>query len=90
MSSACSLFQTYAAFTSASQKQYASAGAVAEEVLSSIRTVIAFGGEYSEVDRYKSHLGKASRVGIKKGVVLGTSLGLLFFVMFVSYAVAFW
>jgi len=28
------------------QKEYASAGAVAEEVLSSIRTVVAFGGEY--------------------------------------------
>ena len=34
-----------AAFTSQEQKQYASAGAVAEEVLSSIRTVYAFGGE---------------------------------------------
>ena len=34
-----------AAFTSREQKQYASAGAVAEEVLSSIRTVYAFGGE---------------------------------------------
>ena len=34
-----------AVFTSQEQKQYASAGAVAEEVLSSIRTVYAFGGE---------------------------------------------
>ena len=34
-----------AAFTSREQKQYASAGAVAEEILSSIRTVYAFGGE---------------------------------------------
>ena len=34
-----------AAFTSQEQKQYASAGVVAEEVLSSIRTVYAFGGE---------------------------------------------
>ena len=33
------------AFTNQEQKQYASAGAVAEEVLSSIRTVFAFGGE---------------------------------------------
>ena len=34
-----------AAFTNKEQKQYASAGAVAEEILSSIRTVYAFGGE---------------------------------------------
>ena len=30
---------------------YASAGAIAEEVLSSIRTVAAFGGEQKEVER---------------------------------------
>lgn len=40
-----------AAFTSKEQKEYASAGAVAEEVLSSIRTVFAFGGETKEVMR---------------------------------------
>ena len=34
------------------QKNYASAGSVAEEVLSAIRTVIAFGGEEKEIDRY--------------------------------------
>lgn len=40
-----------AAFTSKEQSEYASAGAVAEEVLSSIRTVFAFGGEKREVAR---------------------------------------
>ena len=40
-----------AGFASQEQKQYASAGAVAEEVLSSIRTVVAFGGEDKEYDR---------------------------------------
>lgn len=40
-----------AAFTSREQKQYASAGAVAEEVLSAIRTVLAFGGEAYEMKR---------------------------------------
>ena len=39
------------AFTSQEQKQYASAGAVAEEVLSAIRTVYAFGGEKQAVTR---------------------------------------
>ena len=40
-----------ASFTVREQNAYASAGAVALEVLSSIRTVVAFGGEYREVDR---------------------------------------
>lgn len=31
---------------------YAKAGAVADEVLSSIRTVAAFGGEHKETERY--------------------------------------
>lgn len=33
-------------------KAYAKAGAVADEVLSAIRTVAAFGGEEKEADRY--------------------------------------
>jgi len=33
-------------------KAYAKAGAVADEVLSSIRTVAAFGGEEKETERY--------------------------------------
>ena len=40
-----------ATFASQEQKQYASAGAVAEEVLSSIRTVFAFGGEEDAVKK---------------------------------------
>ena len=32
---------------------YGRAGAIAEEALSSIRTVIAYGGQQKEVDRYK-------------------------------------
>ena len=40
-----------ATFTVREQSVYAAAGAVAEEVLSSIRTVVAFGGEKREVQR---------------------------------------
>ena len=34
------------------QDSYAKAGAVAGEVLSSVRTVVAFGGEKQEAERY--------------------------------------
>ena len=43
--------QLISSFASQEQKEYASAGAVAEEVLSSIRTVISFGGENREAQR---------------------------------------
>ena len=32
---------------------YGKAGSIAEEVLSSIRTVVAFGGQEKEVERYR-------------------------------------
>ena len=38
-------------FTVREQSAYAAAGAVAEEVLSAIRTVVAFGGESKEAAR---------------------------------------
>ena len=39
-------------FTAKEQYEYASSNAVAEQVLSSIRTVIAFGGEHKESEKY--------------------------------------
>lgn len=47
-SSLSSVVQIGVTFTSVEQKHYASAGAIAEEVLSAIRTVVAFGGEHKE------------------------------------------
>ena len=43
--------QMMATMTSKELKAYAKAGAVAEEVLSCIRTVTAFGGQRKECDR---------------------------------------
>ena len=44
--------QLTTAFTKRELDAYAKAGAVAEEVLSSIRTVVAFGGEEKESERF--------------------------------------
>lgn len=44
--------QAVARLTGRELKAYAKAGAVADEVLSSIRTVAAFGGEEKEAERY--------------------------------------
>uniref|UniRef100_A0A8C1GEF7 ATP-binding cassette, sub-family B (MDR/TAP), member 11a n=1 Tax=Cyprinus carpio TaxID=7962 RepID=A0A8C1GEF7_CYPCA len=51
-------------------KAYAKAGAVADEVLSSLRTVAAFGGEHKEAERYSMNLVEAQAWGIKKGAII--------------------
>uniref|UniRef100_A0A8C3Y8S0 Bile salt export pump n=1 Tax=Catharus ustulatus TaxID=91951 RepID=A0A8C3Y8S0_CATUS len=71
-------------------KAYAKAGAVADEVLSSIRTVAAFGGEKKEVERYDKNLVYAQHWGIRKGIIMGLFTGYMWFIIFLSYALAFW
>ena len=44
--------QVVASFGTKEQEAYAKAGGIAEEVISSIRTVVAFGGEHKEMERY--------------------------------------
>ncbi|XP_028992931.1 bile salt export pump isoform X2 [Betta splendens] len=71
-------------------KAYAKAGAVADEVLSSIRTVAAFGGEQKEADRYDQNLVEAQNWGVKKGAIIGIFQGYLWCIIFLCYALAFW
>ncbi|XP_072541157.1 bile salt export pump [Salminus brasiliensis] len=69
---------------------YAKAGAIADEVLSSIRTVAAFGGENKETERYDKNLEEAQTWGVKKGTVIGIFQGYLWCIIFLCYALAFW
>ncbi|KAE8278616.1 Bile salt export pump ATP-binding cassette sub-family B member 11 [Larimichthys crocea] len=69
---------------------YAKAGAVADEVLSSIRTVAAFGGELKEVQRYDKNLVSAQRWGIRKGLIMGFFTGYIWLIIFLCYGLAFW
>ncbi|RVE58009.1 hypothetical protein OJAV_G00205110 [Oryzias javanicus] len=71
-------------------KAYAKAGAVADEVLSSIRTVAAFGGEEKEAERYDKNLVEAQNWGVKKGSIIGVFQGYLWCIIFLCYALAFW
>ncbi|XP_031765976.2 ATP-dependent translocase ABCB1-like isoform X2 [Galleria mellonella] len=66
------------------------AGAVAEEVLSSIRTVYAFSGQQKEMERYESHLKHIRKINITKGFYNALTMGILFLCIFSSYALAFW
>ncbi|XP_058405180.1 bile salt export pump isoform X3 [Diceros bicornis minor] len=77
-------------FTDQELKAYAKAGSVADEVISSMRTVAAFGGENKEVERYEKNLVFAQRWGIRKGIVMGFFTGFMWCLIFLSYALAFW
>uniref|UniRef100_A0A8C6MNP3 Multidrug resistance protein 1 n=1 Tax=Moschus moschiferus TaxID=68415 RepID=A0A8C6MNP3_MOSMO len=77
-------------FTDKELLAYAKAGAVAEEVLAAIRTVIAFGGQKKELERYNKNLEEAKRIGIKKAITANISMGAAFLLLYASYALVFW
>ncbi|XP_004862484.1 multidrug resistance protein 1 isoform X1 [Heterocephalus glaber] len=77
-------------FTDKELSAYAKAGAVAEEVLAAIRTVIAFGGQNKELERYNNNLEDAKRIGIKKAITANISIGVTFLLIYAAYALAFW
>ncbi|XP_065102087.2 ATP-dependent translocase ABCB1 [Paramisgurnus dabryanus] len=79
-----------ATLTSKELTAYAKAGAIAEEILVAIRTVVAFNGQKKAVERYEKNLVDAKNFGIKKAVTTNVSLGLTQFVIFGTYALAFW
>ena len=59
-------------------ENYAEAGAVAEEVLSSVRTVVAFGGQEKEVGKYAALLKSAQKNAFIRGGLTATTMGLFF------------
>ncbi|EFN84122.1 Multidrug resistance protein-like protein 49 [Harpegnathos saltator] len=69
---------------------YGQAGNVAEEVLGAIRTVVAFNGEQKEVERYAEKLVPAERTGIRRGMWSGVGGGVMWLIIYLSYALAFW
>ncbi|KAL8602924.1 hypothetical protein ACOMHN_062619 [Nucella lapillus] len=79
-----------ASMTTKELAAYAKAGGVAEEVFSAVRTVVAFGGQEKEAQRYRDNLGEAKAFGIRKGFTNGLSMGFMYFVLYGSYALGFW
>ncbi|KAM3681012.1 ATP-binding cassette sub-family B member 5 isoform 3-T3 [Ammospiza maritima maritima] len=79
-----------ASLTAKELSAYAKAGAVAEEILTAIRTVVAFNGQQKSLEKYNANLEAAKRVGMKKSITTNTCLGLSQFFIFGSYALAFW
>lgn len=60
-------------FVKVELQAYSDASSWAAEVLSSIRTVFAFGGQQNATQRYDYELRTAQKAGVKKGILLGAS-----------------
>ncbi len=63
-------------YTTDELKRYGIAGRIAQEVLSSIRTVLALGMHKNSIDDYAKNLKKSETMAIRKGFVSGFFFGL--------------
>ena len=69
---------------------YARAGDAAAEVFSLIRAVAAFGGERHEGRRYGVFLAAAEAAGIRKGVGIGSAVGVMLATFYMMYGISTW
>jgi len=70
-------------------ERYAVAAAVAEQALQMIRTVVAFGGEDREVERYRERLSPSIAGGVYAGFLLGLAKGLFACMMHALFSIAY-
>jgi len=75
--------------TKRAQDSYGTAGGIAQEAFSQIRTIVSFGTEQKEIDRYVNELDTPLRLGKKKAKVSGISVGLIFGTAYLSYSLVF-
>lgn len=76
-------------YTKKTQDAYAELGGIAQEAFSQIRTIVSFGTEQKEIDRYVAKLGPTKKYGLIKGHTFGLTLGLVFGIVYASYSIAF-
>ncbi|CAF4201074.1 unnamed protein product [Rotaria magnacalcarata] len=68
---------------------YSKAGHIAQEVFSSVRTVLSFNGAKFAHQQYTQKLEGCQRSSIKKGFVYGLFRGWMYFNLYLTYAVGF-
>ncbi|KAF0453393.1 P-loop containing nucleoside triphosphate hydrolase protein [Gigaspora margarita] len=85
-----SLMNKYSAiFTKRNLDFYSRAGIIAEESISTIRAAVAFGAQKKLSDLYDAYLGEAKKEGFKKSLLVGFTLGIMFFGMYASASLSF-
>ncbi|KAJ2557440.1 hypothetical protein EV175_001345 [Coemansia sp. RSA 1933] len=78
-----------AKLTTNAQDKTAASGAIADEVLSGIRTIMAFNGQAREIARYKQMVEESYQFGRRSGFILGGCIGVIQFFIFVMYCAGF-
>ncbi|KAF0561604.1 multidrug resistance protein MDR [Gigaspora margarita] len=86
----CLMNKFGAIFTKKSLDFYSSAGIIAEEAISTIRTAVAFSTQKKLSELYDAYLADARKEGLKKSLSNGFALGAMFFGIYTAYALAFW
>ncbi|KAJ3070270.1 ATP-binding cassette, sub-B (MDR TAP), member 4 [Podochytrium sp. JEL0797] len=84
------MFGALTKLTSRGQDAYAEAGAVAEQVISGIRTVYSFSLQSRFAEKYDKKLDKAEQADKLAGMTRGIGFGSFMLVMFCTYGLAFW
>ena len=69
---------------------YAVGGSIAEEVISSISNIQAFGVQQKMANDYESHLTEASKWGFKEKRAFAIVLSLIIFIIYLNYGLCFW
>ncbi|KAE8552992.1 hypothetical protein EYB25_004371 [Talaromyces marneffei] len=77
-------------YSKLSLESYAQGGNLAEEVISSIRTAIAFGTQERLAQQYDKHLDKAEKWGIRLQMIFAVVLGGMFSIMYLNTGLGFW
>ncbi|KAI8620675.1 putative ABC transporter protein [Chytriomyces sp. MP71] len=84
------MFSLLTKLTAQGQDAYAEAGAVAEQVISGIRTIYSFSLQARFAEKYDVKLEKAEAADRKGGITRGVGFGSFMLVMFSTYGLAFW
>eukprot|EP00258_Populus_trichocarpa_P025336 XP_024441355.1 ABC transporter B family member 21 [Populus trichocarpa] len=77
-------------FSADAKKMYEEASQVANDAVSSIRTVASFCAEEKVMQLYRRKCEGPMRTGIRQGMISGTGFGVSFFLLFSVYATTFY
>lgn len=77
-------------YNKASIDAYAEGGAIAGDIISTVRNAVAFGTQSHLAMKYDRYLGRAEYFGIRVRAIMGLMLGGMMLIVYLSYALAFW
>ncbi|CAI9753706.1 unnamed protein product [Fraxinus pennsylvanica] len=80
----------YGGLTAKEENSYRKAGSIAEQAISSIRTVFSFVAEDNLATKYSDLLERSVPLGAKIGFAKGAGMGIIYLVTYSTWALAFW